>query len=377
MQRLALSVLVGLSMCSIAWGAGKAHRSITWGFFKASGPKLKQIGWMAVRHAKNIESSAWSVGCETLDRDQARFSVYKDYVGELGAKHARLQSGWAKCEKQKGLYDFAWLDECVYGLSEQGVEPWICLCYGNPIYKSTVHLGSTLGPIVHSEEAMAAWLKYVDATVRRYHNVVTAWEIWNEPFGQSADYATMVLVTAELIRRIQPDAAILVTAIGEADRAVVLKMLKDENMLQSFGLIRSNLLHEFIYKRPVYYAVQHMMSFFDDAVKPVGLLEYESDSPRQLTVAGFEKAGTAVTLLWYSDQVPNDKLAWDQVDLTIERVTFHDPVYVEMITGKVFALDRSAWKREGENTALTQLPVWDSPIMLAERTQVELRKAAR
>ena len=51
--------------------------------------------------------------------------------------------------------------------------------------------------------------------------------------------------------------------------------LKYPNMLQSFGLIRSNLLHEFIYKRPAYYAVQHMMSFFDDAVKPVGLLEHE------------------------------------------------------------------------------------------------------
>ena len=281
----------------------------------------------------------------------------------MGAKHGRLQSGWAKCEKQKGVYDFAWLDECVYGLDEQGVKPWICLCYGNPIYKSTVQLGSTLAPIVHSEEAMAAWLKYVEATVTRYKDVVNEWEIWNEPFGQGKDYAIMVLATAELIKRIQPDAVILVTAIRDDDRTVVLEALKTAdkldlvdywvyhpytrnpdttyasvekmkqqlaayspksrctrarsgahrfwngrmrwrnypwteysqakwdlrrmagdrvrgipssiftiidlkypNMLQSFGLIRSNLLHEFIYKRPAYYAVQHMMSFFDDAV---------------------------------------------------------------------------------------------------------------
>ena len=138
MRNLTLGVLVGLSICSIAMGAdkGKTYRSITWDKFKASGPELKQIGWIATRHAKDIESSDWSVGCETLDRDQAKFSVYKDYVGELGAKHGRLQSGWAKCEKQKGVYDFAWLDECVYGLNEQGVKPWMCLCYGNPIYGS-------------------------------------------------------------------------------------------------------------------------------------------------------------------------------------------------------------------------------------------------
>ncbi len=468
-------MLIGLSICSLAVGAeqGRKYRSITWDRFKASGPELKPIGWIATRHAKDIQSSDWSVGCETLDRDQARFSVYKDYVGELGAKYGRLQSGWAKCEKEKGVYDFAWLDECVYGLDEQGVQPWMCLCYGNPIYRSTIQLGSSLAPVVRSEEAMAAWLKYVEATVARYKNVVKEWEIWNEPFGQGEDYAVMVLATAELIKKTQPDAVILVTAITDKDRTVVLEALKTANkldlvdywvyhpytqnpdttyasvetmkqqlaeysqkykvyqgevgcpsilewthalaqypwteysqakwnlrrmagdrvrsirssvftiidlkypnMLQSFGLIRSSLLHEFIYKRPTYYAVQHMMSFFDAAVKPVGILEYDSDSPRTLTVAGFQKAQTPVVLLWYSDEIPNDELAWDKVDVTVRNITFQDPVYVEMITGKVFELDPSAWKSSGTSTTWTQLPVWDSPMMLVERAQVELRKEA-
>ena len=145
-------------------------------------------------------------------------------------------------------------------------------------------------------------------------------------------------------------------------------------MLQSFGLIRSNLLHQFIYKRPAYYAVQHLAGFFDDEVKPVGLLAYESDCPRTMAVAGFEKEGTSVVLLWYSDEVPSDALTWNPVDLTIQGATFQDPVYVEMITGKVYELDRSAWKAEGETVTFTKLPVWDSPMMIAERSQVGLRK---
>jgi hypothetical protein len=152
--------------------------------------------------------------------------------------------------------------------------------------------------------------------------------------------------------------------------------LKYPDMLQSFGLIRSNLLLQFIYKRPTFYAVQHMMGFFDDGVKPVGILEVESDSPRKLTAAGFEKAGTSVALLWYSDQIPGDELAWDKVDVTIKGVTFKNPVYVEMITGKVYELDKSTWTSAGGNTTLTHLPAWDSPMMLAEREQVELRKDA-
>lgn len=465
-------LLLGLPLCPDALGQAKPgkYKSITWEKFNATGPELKPIGRLAVRHARDIPSSPWSVGCETLDRDFAKFSVYKDYVGELGVKHARIQSGWAKCEKLKGVYQFDWLDECVYGLKEQGVKPWVCLCYGNPLYGSDFNLGTKLAPLVNSAEALAAWLKYIEATVARYKDVVNEWEIWNEPFGQGKEYAALVLATAERIKRIQPQAVVLVTAIHDADRVVVLEALKAAskldlveywvyhpytcnpdaayeaaektkalihsyrpkyklyqgeagcpsilewthslsnypwteysqakwdlrrmagdrvrdipsslftiidlrywNMLQSFGLIRSNLLHEFIYKRPAYYAVQHMASFFDDTLQPVGLLEHESNSPREITVAGFTKHSSPVVLVWYSDEVPSDDLKWDSVELTIRGATFQDPVYVEMITGRVYQLDRKTWTSAGGKTHFAQLPVWDSPVMIAERSQVELR----
>jgi len=451
----------------------KVYKSITWEKFKAAGPNLEQLGWLAVRHARDISASPWSIGCETLDRDYAKFSTYKDYVGELGAKHARLQSGWAKCEKQKGVYEFAWLDECVQGLNEQSVQPWICLCYGNPLYGSDINLGAGLAGLVESADGLPAWLKYVEATVTRYKKVVRRWEIWNEPFNQGKHYAVLVLATAELIKRIQPDALVIVTAVHDPDRVQVLETLKAAgkldlvdwwayhpytpnpdtayasaektralvqsyspkyqiyqgevgcpsilewthalanypwteysqakwdlrrmagdrmrgidssiftiidlkytNMLQSFGLIRSNLLLQFIYKRPAFYAVQHMMSFFDDAVRPVGELTCRSNAARKVTAAGFQKQGTPVVLLWYGDQVPSDALAWDPVDVTIENVRFQDPVYVELISGKVYRIDAARWKAAGANVEFTALPVWDSPIMIAERAQVELRKNA-
>lgn len=468
--------MVCLSVFSVAKGAPKAkgHRSVTWEKFKVSGPVLKQIGWLDSRHSKEIASSPWSIGCETLDRDYAKFSVYKDYVGELGAKHARLQSGWAKTEKEKGTYDFAWLDYHVNGLTAQSVKPWICLCYGNPVYGSTINLGSGLAPVVRSEEAFAAWLKYVETTVMRYKASVNEWEIWNEPFGQGKDYAVMVLKTAALIKKIQPGAVVLVTAITDKDRQDVLDALKDANSLdlvdfwayhpytgnpdtsyawveksqkllatynpkyklyqgevgcpsilewthalahypwteysqakwnlrrmagdrvrnipcnvftmidlrytnmqQSFGMIRSNLQLQFIYKRPTFYAVRHMMTFFDDAVKAVGLLACETAATRKPTIAGFEKAGTPVALLWYGDQVPSDALAWEPADITIKGAAFKDPVYVEMITGKVFDLAPGSWSSEDGSTRLAQVPLWDSPVMLAERAQVPLRQDAK
>jgi len=472
MRKIVVAFLFNLFICSSTNGQTGEYRNITWEKFQSTGPGLKQIGLLAVRNSKDIKSSTWSVGCETLDRDYAKFSVYKDYIGELGVKHGRLQSGWAKCEKKKGIYNFEWLDSCVYGLNGQSVKPWICLCYGNPVYGSDKNLGAGVASLVYNEEAMNGWLKYVEATVNRYKGIVNEWEIWNEPYGQETDYAPLLIRTAELIRKIQHGSVILGEILWDTKEPgirALLEALKSENkldlvdywayhpyvrnpddcypvieefitllrsynpdykiyqgevgcpsqlewthaldfypwteysqakwdlrrmagdrvrdipssiftiidlrypnMLQSFGLIRSNLLHDFIYKRPSYYGVQHMVSFFDDHVKAIGELAHNSDSPRKLTVAGFKKEGKPVVLVWFKDQIPSDDLKWDLVNLTIKGIKFQDPVYVEMITGKVYEIEKSSIKSAGEDTSKIILPLWDSPVMIAERSLIDL-----
>lgn len=148
--------------------------------------------------------------------------------------------------------------------------------------------------------------------------------------------------------------------------------LRYPSMLQSFGLIRANLAHEIIYKRPAYYGVQHMAGFFDATVEPMGLLEIESNSPRKLTAAGFTKQGASVLLVWYHDRIPGDELKWDLIDLTVAKANFKDPVYVEMISGKVYELNKANWRNSGGKVEFKELPVWDSPVMIAERSMIPL-----
>ncbi len=100
-------------------------RCITYEAFTNSNPGLVLLGRMRTRSAKEIKSNKWSIGCECLDRDYADFDEYRRYVGELGCKYARIQSGWQKCERKKGVYDMAWLDEHVDGMLEMYVEPWM------------------------------------------------------------------------------------------------------------------------------------------------------------------------------------------------------------------------------------------------------------
>lgn len=177
----------------------------------------KEIGQLETRHAKDIESSTWSIGGETLDRDFANYQSYKKYLGPLGAKRIRLQGGWGKTEKKKGKYDFKWMDDIVNDAHSQGVSPWIELAYGNSIYKGggEPKLGGAL-PI--SPEALEAWDNWVRASVERYRDKVNEWEVWNEPdHGKGITgetYALFLIRTAKIIKSIQPDAKILGMALA-------------------------------------------------------------------------------------------------------------------------------------------------------------------
>lgn len=192
------------------------------------GAGFKHLGKIKPRHAREIESSNWSVGAETMDRDYTIYQNWRNYLGPLGAKRARIQSGWAKTEKEKGQYEWGWLDEIVPDMVAQGVEPWICICYGNPIYPDGGGTGLA-GGLPSSPEALAAWDAYVAALVDRYKAHVTLWEVWNEPRtgrGKGAEvYAEFAARTAEVVRNRQPQARFMFAAGGSFDIPFVEGML--------------------------------------------------------------------------------------------------------------------------------------------------------
>jgi hypothetical protein len=199
----------------------------------------KRIGTLKTRSTKQIASSPITIGCETLDRDFADFNAYKTYLPPLGAKKMRLQAGWAKCEKQKGVYDWQWLDEVIDYAAANGIEPWLETSYGNPIYEGGGKSG-LLNSLMTSEEGYAAWDRWVEALVNRYKDRVKEWEIWNEPdhpmqSNAPETIAELNIRTAEIIKRLQPDARIAGLAMASCQDTVYmgrfLKVLADRNKL--------------------------------------------------------------------------------------------------------------------------------------------------
>ncbi len=416
---------------------------------------LEPAGKLKLRSAKDIKSHMWSIGCETMDRDYAEWDQYKQLLPDLGATRGRLFSGWAKTEQKKGVYDFTWLDPQVHEMAAMGIKPWICISYGNPVWGSDFRLGMKVRQITDNPEALAAWLRYVKTLVARYKDVVDEWEIWNEPFGQRNEYATLVFETAKAVREVQPNATCIVTAIlwndkpEKNDYLTVLEKLKKENaldlvkwwvyhpykqvpedsyglamklrklvksyspaydvfqgetgcpsqlefnhamcniewteyaqakwdlrqaigdyahnipsscftfidlqytfMLQSFGLVRSNTLKQPVYRRPSFFAMQNVYSFFDESVRPVSF-ETREINGKTMAVARFEKDGRALWSVWFSGERPCDRLEYEFADLSFLGDA-RDFVWMDFMRGDI-----------GRLPSFTKVPVWDSPVLLA------------
>ena len=68
--------------------------------------QLKKIGKIIPKKSSEIKHSKISLGFEKLDRDVFDPEKSYDFVAKSGVKWARLQSGWQRTEKEKGVYDF-------------------------------------------------------------------------------------------------------------------------------------------------------------------------------------------------------------------------------------------------------------------------------
>ncbi len=98
-------------------------------------PDLKHLGTLIPKGVHEIETSRWTLGCETIDREYSDYNAFKEYLPALGIRRIRLQGGWARTEKDPGIYDFAWLDQIINDALSRGLEIWLETDYGNPAHE--------------------------------------------------------------------------------------------------------------------------------------------------------------------------------------------------------------------------------------------------
>lgn len=446
----------------------------------ATAAEFPLIGRVRPRSAAEIAGSSWSVGCETLDRDFAVYSNYKAWLGPLGAKRIRVQTGWQKCEKAPGVYDFAWLDDVVNDALAQGVQPWLQTNYGNTNYPGGGGTGLG-GGIPSSPEALAGWDGFVRALVRHFKDRVREWEIWNEPdLGKDAPveaFADLHIRTAEMIRSEQPGAKIWAlglagkvdyaeaflkrlqqagktglvdaitfhgypanpddTSLADRIRALLaicaphavaiqgetgapstsdtfgalrnrpwsevtqakwnlrrmlahyakdiphnqftLMELKYPSGWNTKGLLRANEDMTVARPKPAYHAAQHVYAIYDDAMRRLPGHPLDCDTPRPVAAvaARHGPSGRDVVALWFSGAPPRDDNDATPVDVRLPAARIVDPVLVDLRTGDVRAIPPDRATREGEGWAFRGVPLYDAPILIADRAAIPIEPSPR
>lgn len=441
---------------------------------------MSQIGTLNTRSTKEIKSSNITVGCETLDRGFTIWDNYKAYLPPLGVKTIRLQAGWAKIEKSKGIYDWSWLDKVIDYAVENSINPWLELSYGNPLYKGGGGT-SLLNSLMSSKEGWDAWDRWVKATVEHYKNRVHEWEIWNEPDHPMQNNSPEIIAelnirTAEIIKKIQPNAKIAgLTFASNNDTTYLNRFLKviasqgklglftwlsyhaysfrpedvyannrvmalqrvikkyshtlqlrqgesgapstyipgfaldkyywteyaqakwdmrrllgdigrgigssvftiidiyydwgKNGILNTKGLIQSDTSMMAVRPKIAYYAIQNIASIFDDNIEINPDFSYSVTQGGSMSVFGFrnKENHSPLIALWLDKNVPTNSFKTTIKKITIKNCYFSEPVWVDLMTGKVWKISKSQWSRNG-NGCTFNIPVYDSPILIAEKS---------
>ncbi|RUT67968.1 hypothetical protein D0817_23430 [Flavobacterium cupreum] len=464
-------------------------------------PAIPLIGTVESRNAREIKVSNWIIGCETLDRDMTDYHQYKEYLGPLGIKRLRMQAGWAKTEKQKGKYDWQWLDKIVDDATKRGLEIWMETSYGNPIYEGGGGINLSAG-LPNSEEALLAWDKWVKALVVRYKDKIKEWEVWNEPnFGDNKinspeKVAELNIRTAEIIKSIQPKAIISGLSLGHIDlqyadrffkvlhdkkkldlfdnmtyhdyvynpdsnygnvaalRSVLdkydpkIKLRQGENGAPSFGgggrgalgdydwtelsqakwntrrmlgnlghdiqcsilgiidmnyglagspitklnvkgIIESDATRKAVRPKMAYYAMQHIASIFDDSLQRLtdlhhtynikgaenGEHRYSYGTDRSLSVYGYEHKNSKkqVFTIWMDESIPLNSNTGRLQDFSFSNANFENPVYVDILSGKVYTIPNDKWSKSGNTFTFKDILIYDSPILIIDKSLLKIK----
>lgn len=219
--------------------------------------ELRRIGTLRPRGVAEIRSSNWMLGCECVDRDFTDFDEYKDYILPLGIKEIRLFAGWAKCEKEPGKFDFAWLDRCVDWANGHGINVYLDISYGNPIYPGAGGAGLANG-MPDTPEGLAHWDAWIEKLGEHYKGRIRDYSVWNEPDNggrnKTAAIADLNVRTARILKRIMPDCRIhglsLVSTLAEDFEACLSEIAK----LGGIDLFSTFVYHGYSYNPDATYA---------------------------------------------------------------------------------------------------------------------------
>jgi Glycosyl hydrolases family 39 len=158
------------------------------------------------------------------------------------------------------------------------------------------------------------------------------------------------------------------------------------NRLNFKGILKSDTSLRVIRPKTAYYAIQNVTAIFDDTLERIQTLAhthnvqgapadahvYSHSTDRKLAVHGYrhKQTGRQVYTLWQTENIPVDANVLSLNTVSIRNGNFEQPVWVDIITGAVHEIPASQWSRAGNVTTFRGIPVYDAPVLIADRSLI-------
>lgn len=153
------------------------------------------------------------------------------------------------------------------------------------------------------------------------------------------------------------------------------------------GLLKTDADHVVIRPKMAYYAVQHVTSVFDDSLERIweavythSIDERDADkywysSDRSLSVYAYRKKedGKRLYAVWKDDAIPGDDCTLSYLNFAFAGSNFEEPVLVDLISGNVYQIGKDQWRKEGNIDWFDQIPVYDAPVLIAEKGMLSVK----
>ncbi|MDO5567327.1 MAG: hypothetical protein Q4G59_11770, partial [Planctomycetia bacterium] len=126
-----------------------------------------------------------------------------------------------------------------------------------------------------------------------------------------------------------------------------------------------------------WYAVQNVVSVFDERLARQKNYAYSIDATIPVTLYAYRDAKAKQDLLvfWNGSAIPSDSNEIQQVTLTIKNGLFTDPVWADLVTGKIYEIPDSCKTIGKDQLVLRNVPVYDAPAMIVDRARLITRLA--
>ncbi len=159
------------------------------------------------------------------------------------------------------------------------------------------------------------------------------------------------------------------------------------NRLNFKGLLKSDATRRVIRPKMAYYAVQNVTAIFDNQLQRIVDLAhtynlssgqsshlYTHSTDRPLAVFGYRHTGSGLQAytLWQTDNIPADANDLRPQEIGILGGRFETPVWVDVVSGAVHDVPPSQWERNGDAYRFKGIPVYDAPVVLADKSLIPL-----